>query len=437
MNPGMRTGTMASFMLSLLVLRFGAGQHIAGDPFSVLEYGATGDGSTDDTVSVQKTIDACAAAGGGVVEFPAGSFLISGSLQFPDSPPILTRGYGSVSVILWSFDGDLFTWTCPSYSVQVVSLAVGSVTVQKSPSSFALRVGTQPGCGAQKSLFREVSLYGAGAIPGTSTQTLLAGSGFDLGSVSDTTTIQDCLLWFVRGTGIRIGRGSEVRILGGRIIGPLPGDASRVSMYNDSIGVHVTGNNGGVHISNTDLISHGIGMLLDSSNGQGSNREIFLSQATLDSNGVGLQIEDNSYVSINGIWSASADVAQVWMRSSAANALLVVNGGTIFNGGVYGGGDPYTCNFEGSACNGIVIDAGTFVLTGVAIRNNKGVGVLVNSGAVSNYQITGCNVFGNSKAVSLQGKGYSCTSNIFHGNLDTGNFGDKEGGAIVSNNVLN
>lgn len=44
-------------------------------------YGAAGDGVTDDTAEVQAAIDAAAAAGGGVVYFRAGVYLIGGALQ--------------------------------------------------------------------------------------------------------------------------------------------------------------------------------------------------------------------------------------------------------------------------------------------------------------------------------------------------------------------
>lgn len=49
--------------------------------FIVTDYGAVGDGSTDDTGAIQDTIDACAAAGGGVVFFPPGHYIIGGALQ--------------------------------------------------------------------------------------------------------------------------------------------------------------------------------------------------------------------------------------------------------------------------------------------------------------------------------------------------------------------
>ena len=49
--------------------------------FNVRDYGATGDGVTDDTVAIQATIDAANTAGGGVIYFPAGIYIIGGALQ--------------------------------------------------------------------------------------------------------------------------------------------------------------------------------------------------------------------------------------------------------------------------------------------------------------------------------------------------------------------
>jgi hypothetical protein len=45
------------------------------DWFNVKKYGAVGNGSTDDTAAIQSAINACQAAGGGIVYFPAGTYL--------------------------------------------------------------------------------------------------------------------------------------------------------------------------------------------------------------------------------------------------------------------------------------------------------------------------------------------------------------------------
>lgn len=48
--------------------------------YSILNYGAVGDGRTLDTRAIQRAIDDCAANGGGTVFLPAGEF-VSGVLQ--------------------------------------------------------------------------------------------------------------------------------------------------------------------------------------------------------------------------------------------------------------------------------------------------------------------------------------------------------------------
>ncbi len=53
----------------------------SGDWFNVKSYGAAGNGSTDDTTAVQAALDAAASAGGGVVYFPRGVYVIDGALQ--------------------------------------------------------------------------------------------------------------------------------------------------------------------------------------------------------------------------------------------------------------------------------------------------------------------------------------------------------------------
>jgi len=59
---------LASFFLCFVQLQ--------AQTFNITNYGAVGDGTTLNTQSVQKAIDACFKAGGGKVIIPTGVFLI-------------------------------------------------------------------------------------------------------------------------------------------------------------------------------------------------------------------------------------------------------------------------------------------------------------------------------------------------------------------------
>lgn len=60
---------------------------IAAEPesFSVRDFGAKGDGRTDDTAAFQKVLDAAAQAGGSVVNAPRGNYFFSGHLNIPSA----------------------------------------------------------------------------------------------------------------------------------------------------------------------------------------------------------------------------------------------------------------------------------------------------------------------------------------------------------------
>lgn len=66
-------------------------------PANVFSYGATGNGSTDDTAAIQAAINAVNAAGGGVVAFPAGTYLVGSLTGYPN---VALLGAGRESAIL-------------------------------------------------------------------------------------------------------------------------------------------------------------------------------------------------------------------------------------------------------------------------------------------------------------------------------------------------
>lgn len=76
--------------------------------YNVKNYGALGDGSTDDTGAIRAAITA-ATANGGIIFFPPGTYQLSGTLTLPNSvsygPSITLQGSGRTSTKLrWSSD---------------------------------------------------------------------------------------------------------------------------------------------------------------------------------------------------------------------------------------------------------------------------------------------------------------------------------------------
>jgi hypothetical protein len=71
--------------------------------YSVKDYGATGDNSTDDTAAIQAAHDACAAAGGGVVFFPSGTYRVT-QLTWTAQDAVQWKGAGTSSSLRWTFN---------------------------------------------------------------------------------------------------------------------------------------------------------------------------------------------------------------------------------------------------------------------------------------------------------------------------------------------
>jgi hypothetical protein len=63
---------------------------------SVMDYGATADGTTDDHAAINAAINAAAAAGGGTVFVPAGSYYINGTIVLKSDVVLMGEGRGSL-----------------------------------------------------------------------------------------------------------------------------------------------------------------------------------------------------------------------------------------------------------------------------------------------------------------------------------------------------
>jgi len=74
--------------------------------FNIQDYGAKGDGITDDTDAVLRAISKCM-VNGGVVYIPSGTYVIRSSLIFKTNNQFTISGDGMSSVLLWGFNDHL------------------------------------------------------------------------------------------------------------------------------------------------------------------------------------------------------------------------------------------------------------------------------------------------------------------------------------------
>ena len=114
--PGVSTGASRS-------------DHAHGDflgAFSVLDYGAAGDGVADDTAEIQAAIDAVEAAGGGVVYFPRGTYLITAGLVV-DQQKVSLRGAG-IGVAILKGSGTISPFNAITFQGTGFGSAIGPLT---------------------------------------------------------------------------------------------------------------------------------------------------------------------------------------------------------------------------------------------------------------------------------------------------------------------
>lgn len=106
--------------------------------FNVKDYGATGDGATDDTSSINSAIAAANATSGGIVFFPLGTYIVSSGFTTPASYTVIRGvGMGSVIKLASSWSGaQLFNLT-NSYVTITGFTFVGGPNITASPNPAA------------------------------------------------------------------------------------------------------------------------------------------------------------------------------------------------------------------------------------------------------------------------------------------------------------
>ena len=112
---------------------------------NVKDYGAVGDGTTDDRASIQSAIDAAAANTGlgGTVYFPPGAYRIAGSLNVNTNEVKLVGSGGNGSQIRIDFDGDGIVFAAAVNRCIMRDLWIGSFSTRT--SGWAVKINGSSG----------------------------------------------------------------------------------------------------------------------------------------------------------------------------------------------------------------------------------------------------------------------------------------------------
>lgn len=277
---------------------------------SVMDFAATGDGSTDDTSTIQAAIDRVAARGGGWVEFPKGTFKISAALTI-SSPGIKLRGAGvgvtiirntgaAAHAIDATYSGTEFNedMILEGFSIEHSSSSTGDgVHISNDGSRFVIR-----------DLHVVGHLYGIRDVSAVST--------FSARSLIDRVTVKVAN----SGTGIYVagGRGTTVS---GAVIDGNGGTAFSCLQATDAIdtlfiGCHVYSGIRGINIDTANL-TRVIGCTMTSNTnglvvtGSSTDVGVLLCRELSSTTGLSVGSNCNGFLDFGNSWSSKDDSASI------------------------------------------------------------------------------------------------------------------------------
>jgi hypothetical protein len=314
---------------------------------SVKDYGAKGDGLTDDTVAIQAAIDATQA---GIILFPKGVYKVSTTLNVASSGGVTLRGENQAAVTIKT--------TSPTGNV--INVTGWFVRIE---GMYFLSSATRTG-GAY------VNLAGA------------------YGSIDNFHMESDFIGIKMSGTSVRITNGvMGVGAAGGYRIWATGGDTSQIidnvligsqSAPFPAAGIYVD-SSAALTISNTSVISQGVCLLVAPDNGQGVY-SMFVNNCFFDSALTGMQISTTGTGEVQ-----RCRFANCWFSSMVNNGVSLVQGGTGNITGIHFS-DPHMIV---NGASGISINnsgVSDVTINGGEICGNSAHGVFIGAG-VSNFSI--------------------------------------------------
>lgn len=168
-------------------------------PISVLDYGAVGDGTTDDGPAVQLAVNAVATAGRGCIVFPAGkSYFMDTQVNVCNN--LVVMGYGAriIAGRIWAnIDAPLFK----NFTASKMSVTPGTITATENVSFYGLEFYGQDTGGSSGVL--NANMHGIFICMGNRTDTNSGINGF---------TVHDCYMHDFDGAGILTYGGQNINV---------------------------------------------------------------------------------------------------------------------------------------------------------------------------------------------------------------------------------
>jgi hypothetical protein len=396
-----------------LALRSYVGSYItAGLPWiNVRDWGAKGDGVTDDTAAINAAY-AAVPASGAVVVFPQGVYLTSAPIVVSRNNTI-TEGCGS-EIQTTSATADHFQL---GSSDGIANLTFRDLslwaTVTKTAGAGFKGVGI-----VNDSCWYNVRCSGLEHYGGTPTTASNLWNGYDLSAGCGRCYIDPASMILTKNHGIDVASGAELYMDG------------RVMFC--AVGCHIGGSFGGAYF-NGEFSQCGVGVLISTLITGATNREVLFEQrAIIDScKDYALEIQAGSVaiLDVNGSWFSSS--GQIITGGQGVGLYIAPAASSYGNAKING------ARFANNTVTGFV-NAGMQCLLSGCMFNSNGAGAVLATAGANGTMIDGCSFLGNTGAgVTLQTgiNDYAVTNNKFLAN-GTAVGGDAVGWTNVASQVI-
>ena len=413
-----------------LALRSYVGSYItAGLPWiNVRDWGAKGDGATDDTTAIQAAYNA-APGTGAVVVFPQGTYIISAAIVVPRSN-IVTEGCNS-EIRTTSATADHFALGSSAGIANLVFRDISLwASVTKTGGAGFRGLGI-----VNNSCWYNVRCSDLGYYGGSPATASRLWNGYDFSLGVGRVYIDPACIIISQNNGITAASGAELYI------------DCRILFC--ASGCYLGGSVGGVYF-NGEISQCNIGVLAATTITGVTNREIlFEERAVIDSckdYSVEIQANSVSILDVSGSWFTSAGqvtagqgVGMFIAPAAGPYGIAKINGARFYNNVALGlvnagmvalvSGCMFNTNGTGASLD--TVGANGSMIDGCSFLYNTGSGVILQNG-INDYAVTNNKFVGNGSAISGDAVGWTnAASQVIRGN--SGFPTRNNGAAIIAN----